>query len=161
MLKPVGKSASTYGMNMLVERPRLPQWSVTQAMTNLAGIRPLARLESLTLTTACRQAGLPLELAEVCAGLLASVFDDLMVVGRLPKTDIERSKRLERVLSACHEPASHALKIAIACSPINGKAAVRHWDAICDKSEVGKMAWLLGMQTDNAYKYSKKIEKRG
>ena len=147
-------------MNMLVERPRLPQWSVNQAVAYKAQIRPLARVESLTLTTACRQAGLPLDLAELCAGLLASVFEDLMTVGRLPRTDIERSKRMERILSACQEPASHALKLAIACSPINGKAAVRHWDAVCEKSEIGKMAWLLGMQTDNAYRYSKKVEKR-
>lgn len=42
------------------------------------------------------------------------------------------------------------------------------WDTIafiasmvCEKSEVGKMAWLLGMQTETAYKYSKKLEKRG
>jgi len=37
---------------------------------------------------------------------------------------------------------------------------VRHWDAICDKAERGKLAWLLGMDTDTGYRYGQKIFKR-
>lgn len=118
------------------------------------------RTESLTLTTACRQAGLPIELAEVCAGLLASVVDDLVAASKLPKADFERAKRMERVLAAADEPAASALRLAVAASPTNGRACARHWDAICDKSEIGKFAWLLGMQTEAAWRYGKKVEKR-
>jgi hypothetical protein len=111
------------------------------------------------MTLACRQAGLPLELAEMCGGLLASVVDDLVTVSKLPKTDFERAKRLERVLAAVDEPAVFALKIAMAASPTNGRACARHWDAICDKGERGMLAWRLGLDTDNAHRYGKKIEK--
>jgi hypothetical protein len=102
-----------------------------------------------------------MELAEVCGGLLASVVDDLIAVSRLDRTDFERAKRLERVLAATEEPAVSALRCAMAASPINGRACARHWDTVCPKSEIGKLAWLLGMDTDAAYKYSKKVEKRG
>jgi hypothetical protein len=101
-----------------------------------------------------------MDLAELCGGLLASVIDDLIMIGRLARTDFERTKRKERVLAAAREPADSALRIAIAASPINGRAAVAHWDAICDKYEIGKLAWLLRMDTDTAWRYSKKIEKR-
>jgi hypothetical protein len=104
---------------------------------------------------------LPIELAELCAGLLASVVDDLVEISRLPKRDFNRAKRIERVLAAAEEPVASALRVAMAASPVNGRACVRHWDAICDKREIGKLAWLLGMHTDTAEKYSKKIEKRG
>lgn len=99
-------------------------------------------------------------MAQMCGGLLASVIDDLVTVSRLPRTDFERTKRKERILSVTDEPAVSALRIAIAASPINGRAAVAHWDAICEKYEVGKLAWLLGMDTDTAYKYGKHILKK-
>lgn len=120
----------------------------------------LVRIASPALTMACRQAGMSMELAELCGGLLASVVDDLVTIGRLRRTDFERSKRMERVLASTDEPAASALRIAMAASPINGRAAARHWDAICEKHELGKLAWLLGMQTETAYRYGKKIEKR-
>lgn len=144
---------------MLPAVSRLSQYAVEQAREHTGRIKPFVRMESAALTTACRQAGLPLDLAELCGGLLASVIDDLIAVGRLSRTDFERSKRKERVLAAANEPAASALRIAMAASPINGRAAVAHWDAVCDKWEVGKMAWLLGLDTETAYRYGKKIEK--
>lgn len=139
---------------------RLSQHCVETAHSQADGIRTLVRVKSPTLTLACRQAGLPLELAEICAGLLASVLDDLMHAGRLRRTDVERSIRMEAVLKATEEPALSALRIAIAVSPINGRAAVRHWDAICDKPELGKLAWLVSLDTETAYAYGKRMEKR-
>jgi hypothetical protein len=103
---------------------------------------------------------LPLDIAELCGGLLASVLDDLMRIGRLRKADIERSIRMEAVLAATDEPACSALRIAMAASPINGRAVSRHWDAICEKHERGKLAWLLGMDTETARIYSRKREKQ-
>jgi hypothetical protein len=117
-------------------------------------------MQSPTLTTACRQAGLPIELAELCAGVLASVIEDLIAVGGMKKTDFERTKRKQRVLAAASEPTASALRIAMAASPINGHAAIAHWDAICDKHELGKLAWLLGSDTETAYKYGRKLERR-
>lgn len=99
-------------------------------------------------------------MAELCGGLLASVVDDLVCIGRLRKSDFERTKRKQRVLAAADEPACSALRIAMAASPLNGRAAVAHWDAIAEAHEVGKLAWLLGMQTETAYSYGKKFEKR-
>lgn len=145
---------------MNLPRHRLSQHAVETAMRHTVRIKPLVRINSPALTTACRQAGLPLELAELCGGLLASVVDDLIMISRLPKTDFERSRRMERVLSVCDEPAISALRVAMAASPINGRACARHWDAICEQREIGKLAWLLGMDTDSAYKYSKKMQKR-
>lgn len=138
---------------------RLSQHYVETAVQHADKIAVLVRIESATLTTACRQAGLPLPMAVMCGGLLASVIDDLVAVSRLPRTDFERTKRKERILSVTDEPAVSALRVAIAASPINGRAAVAHWDAICEKYEVGKLAWLLGMDTDTAYKYGKKRER--
>lgn len=145
---------------MPVGHARLPQYAVQTLVRHQYDIRPLCRVESTTLTTQCRQAGLPIELAELCASLLASVTDDLVAISTMPKNRIERSKRMERVLMACQEPAASALRVAIAASPLNGKACVRHWDVVCDKREIGKMAWLLNMPTDAAYQYSRQIEKR-
>lgn len=139
---------------------RLSQHCVETANSQSDSIRMLVRVPSPVLTTACRQAGLPLELAEVCGGLLASVLDDLMHAGRLRRTDVERSIRMEAVLKATEEPALSALRIAIAVSPINGRAAVRHWDAICDKPELGKLAWLVSLDTETGYAYGKRMEKR-
>ena len=65
---------------------------------------------------------------------------------------------------AAQEPALHALRIAIAASPVNGTAAVAHWDAIAEPYEIGKLAWLLGMDTEMAYAYGRRQrnrEKRG
>lgn len=101
-----------------------------------------------------------MELAELCGGLLASVVDDLVAVGSLSPRNFERSKRMERILAATQEPALFALRCAMGASPINGRAAARHWDAICDRDERGRFAWLLGMDTDNAYAYGRKLEKR-
>jgi hypothetical protein len=138
---------------------RLPQYAVGQAATYAGQIRTLVRVRSDGLTTQCRQAGLPLELAELCAGLLASVVDDLVEASRLKPADFERSKRIERVLAAAEEPAVFALRCAMAASPTNARACVRHWDNICDAGERGKLAWLLGMQTDTAARYGKKMQK--
>lgn len=140
---------------------RLSQHAVDTASRHVDRIRPLVRVSSPALITACRQAGLPVDLAGVCGGLLASVVDDLVAIGRMHRTDFERTKRKQRVLAAADEPAASALRIAMAASPINGRAAVAHWDAICDKWEIGKLAWTLGMDTDTARRYAKKIEKRG
>lgn len=139
---------------------RPSQYAVEQTATHAARIGALVRIQSAVMTTACRQAGLPLELAELCGGLLASVVDDLVAASKLPRTDFERAKRMERVLEATTEPALFALRIAMAASPMNGRACVRHWDAICEKPERGMLAWLVGMRTDAAEKYSKKVENR-
>ena len=88
---------------------RLPQYPVEQAASQAERIRPLVRVQSQALTTACRQHGLPIELAELCGGLLASVADDLIAVSKLARTDFERSKRMERILAATEEPAVFAL----------------------------------------------------
>src|SRR5579872_2652537 len=114
---------------------RLSQYAVETVHARTDEIRPLVRMQSIALTTACRQHGLPLELSELCGGLLASVVDDLITVPTLARTDFERTKRMVRITRAAQEPALFALRIAIAASPINGEAAVRHWDAICDVSE--------------------------
>ena len=148
--------AATMGtISMLV---RLPGRPPTQCLS-ITSPSPQS-MRSPALTTACRQAGLPLELAEICGGLLASVVDDLVAIGRLRRTDFERSKRMERVLAAVDEPQVSALRVAMAASPVNGRACVRHWDAVCDKHERGKMAWLLGIETETAYRYGKKQERR-
>lgn len=124
-------------------------------------IRACVRLTSMSLTAACINRGVPENAAELCAGMLASVIDDLVQVSRLPRTDFERTKRKQRILAAATEPCASALRIAIAASPVNGRAAIEHWDIICEHYEVGKLAWLLGMPTETAYKYSKKIDNRG
>lgn len=138
---------------------RLSQAAVQTAVQHATRIRLLVRIESGVLTTACRQAGLPMDLAELCGGLLASVADDLVEASRLPRTDFERAKRLERVLASAEEPAVSALRVAIAASPTNGRACARHWDAICEQGEQGKFAWLIGLDTDNAQRYGKKMHK--
>ncbi len=101
-----------------------------------------------------------LELAELCGGLLASVVEDLVEIGRLRRTDFERTKRKQRVLQAAEEPARSALRIAVAASPINGRAAVAHWDAICEPQEVGKLAWLLGLDTEMSFTYGRRYSRR-
>ena len=122
-------------------------------------IRKLVRMKSDTLTTQCRQAGLPIELAELCGGLLASVVDDLVAASKLRRSDFERAKRLERVVAATNEPAVFALRIAMAASPTNGRAVLRHWDQLCEHEERGMLAWLVGMRTDAAEKYSRRNAK--
>lgn len=145
-------------MNALtITRPS--QAAVQTAFRHQDRIRRLVRIESATLTTACRQAGLPIELAELCGGLLASVIEDLIVIGGLRRQDFNRTKRKERVLAAADEPAASALRVAIACSPINGRAAVAHWDAICEGYELGKLAWLLGLDTETARYYARRVDK--
>lgn len=139
---------------------RMSQHAVNTAYADVERIRMHVRVKSDVLTMQCRQAGLPIELAEVCAGLLASVVDDLVTASKLPRSDFERSKRKERILAATDEPALSALRCAIAASPVNGRAAVAHWDAICENWERGKFAWLLGLDTETAYGYGKRLEKR-
>lgn len=146
--------------NLVTLNYRLPQTAVQTVNQHSVRINTLVRMRSPTLTTACRQAGLPIELAELCGGLLASVVDDLVAIGKLPRTDFERTKRKQRVLAAADEPAASALRIAIAASPVNGRAAVAHWDAICEGYELGKLAWLLGMDTETSYGYGRRMEKR-
>lgn len=148
-------------MNELaIRQPRLSQLAVETANRHAERIRPLVRMTSPALTTACRQAGLPIELAELCGGLLASVVDDLVAIGRLARSNFERTKRKQRVLAAADEPAASALRLAMAASPVNGRAAVAHWDAICEGYELGKLAWLLGMDTETSAGYGRRIEKR-
>jgi hypothetical protein len=139
---------------------RLPQTAVQTADRHQDRIRTLVRIQSPTLTTACRQAGLPIELAELCGGLLASVVEDLVAIGNLRRTDFERTKRKQRVLAAADEPAASALRVAIAASPVNGRAAVAHWDAICEGYELGKLAWLLGMDTETSWGYGRRMDRR-
>lgn len=139
---------------------RLSQFAVETAVKQSERIKPLVRMNSTQLTTHCRQAGMSLELAELCGGLLASVVDDLVAVGRMARTNFERTKRKQRVLAAAEEPAASALRLAMAASPINGRAAVAHWDAICEGYELGKLAWLLGVDTETAWRYGKKMDKR-
>ena len=148
-------------MNALVPiNTRLPQTAVQTVNRHQDRLKLLVRMKSPTLTTACRQAGLPLELADLCGGLLASVVDDLVNIGRLPRSDFERTKRKQRVLAAADEPYASALRIAIVASPVNGRAAVAHWDAICEGYELGKLAWLLGMDTETSWLYGRRMEKR-
>jgi hypothetical protein len=144
----------------LSNHARLPELAVQTVARDSAAIYKLVRMKSPTLTTACRQAGLPIELAELCGGLLASVVDDLVNIGDLRRTDFERTKRKQRVLAAADEPAASALRIAIAASPVNGRAAVAHWDAICEGYELGKLAWLLGVDTETSWGYGRRVEKR-
>lgn len=139
---------------------RIGDYALVTVTRAADSIRPLVRQTSPTLTNACIAAGFPVELAELCGGLLASVVEDLVEIGKLRRTDFERSKRKERVLQAAQEPARSALRIAIAASPINGRAAVSHWDAICDQPEQGKLAWLLGLDTEAAYNYGRRYNKR-
>jgi hypothetical protein len=139
---------------------RLSQYAVQTAIAHSDSIRTLVRIKSPALTTSCRQAGLPLEMAEICGGLLATMTDDLIEASRLPKSDISRTKRMQRILQAAEEPQACALKLAMAASPLNGRTAVAHWDAICDKHEVGRLAWLLGMDTGAAHRYARKREQR-
>src|SRR6266481_8091984 len=106
-------------MSMNLPVPRPSQYAVERTYAHAARISTLVRIKSVTLTTAVRQAGLPMELAELCGGLLASVVDDLVMASQLDKTDFERAKRMERVLAACEEPAVSALRIACAASPTN------------------------------------------
>lgn len=139
---------------------RLPEIAVQTVNRHQDRLKLLVRMKSPTLTTACRQAGLPIELAELCGGLLASVVEDLVAIGNLRRTDFERTKRKQRVLAAADEPAASALRIAIVASPVNGRAAVAHWDAICEGYELGKLAWLLGMDTETSWGYGRRVEKR-
>lgn len=125
-------------------------------MQHATAIRPLVRLRSDTLTTACRQRGLPMDLAELCGGLLASVIEDLTAIPALKRTDFERTKRLVRVIAACQEPAASALRLAMAAAPINGEAALRHWDMVCEPEDKGRMAWLLNFRTDASERYGRR-----
>ena len=145
---------------LTVTTPRLPYAAVQMVAHNTDRIVRLVRMKSPTLTIACRQAGLPIELAELCGGLLASVIDDLVRIGNLRRSDFERTRRKQRVLAAADEPAASALRIAIAASPVNGRAAVAHWDAVCEGYELGKLAWLLGMDTETSWLYGRRMEKR-
>lgn len=149
-----------HGLQHTLPAVRLSQHAVETAVSGQEAIARLVRMKSPTLTTACRQAGLPLELAELCGGLLASVVDDMVQVSALRKSDFERTKRKQRILAAAQEPGASALRIAMAASPINGQAVLAHWDAICEKHEQGKLAWLLGADTELAHKYGRKLEKR-
>jgi hypothetical protein len=144
---------------------KVAQYALEQATRHSTAIRAkLVRFSSPALTRDCVIAGLTTDLADLCGGLLASVIDDLITVGKLPRTDFARTKRKERILAACQEPASNALKIAIAASPINGRAAIAHWDALCgnkyERHEIGKLAWLLGVDTEAARRYGRRIEQR-
>jgi hypothetical protein len=146
-------------MNSPVLRPHEKNLNTVRGY--LDQIKSYARLVSPMLTEACKEAGLNSPVADVCAGVLASVIEDLIAVSRLNRSDFERTKRKERVLAAAQEPVASALRLAIAASPVNGRAAVAHWDVVCEHHEVGKLAWLLGMPTETAKKYSVKYGRRG
>lgn len=103
---------------------------------------------------------MPIELAALCGGLLASVVDDLVCIGNMRRTDFERSKRKQRVLAAADEPAASALRLAMASSPVNGRAAVAHWDVVCEPGELGKLAWLLGVDTETSSGYGRRVRNR-
>lgn len=152
-------SSSMQSTALTAAPTRLSQVAVQTVDRHASRIKPLVRIASPTLTTACRQAGLPIELAELCGGLLASVVDDLVRIGNLRRSDFERTKRKQRVLAAADEPAVSALRLAIAASPINGRAAVAHWDAICEGFELGKLAWLLRMDTETSWGYGRRLER--
>lgn len=139
---------------------RTSQYALQTTACNVDAIKRLVRVRSDVLVAACCEYGLSSDLAELCGGLLASVIEDLISIGNLHRNNFERTKRKQRVVAACTAPAAQALQIAITASPINGRAAVEHWDVICEKYEIGKLAWLLGMPTEASYKYSKKVEKR-
>ncbi len=155
-------TASGDGMQtaLTVQAKRLPYAAVQMVNQHATRIKMYVRMQSPTLTTACRQAGLPIELAELCGGLLASVIEDLVRIGNLRRSDFERTKRKQRVLAAADEPAASALRLAIAASPVNGQAAVAHWDAICEGFELGKLAWLLGMDTETSWGYGRRMRER-
>lgn len=138
---------------------RMPQLALETARTRAGEIGKHVRMQSPVLTAAIMAYGLPVELAELCGGVLASVVEDLIAIGRLPKSDYDRTRRKQRVLAAANEPALSAMRIACAASPINGHAAVAHWDVVCEKWELGKLAWLMGLETETAYKYGKRILK--
>lgn len=140
-----------------VTGPRLSQVAVQTASRHRERIGVLVRMQSATLTMACRQAGLSLELAELCGGLLASVIEDLVMIGKLRRSDFERTRRKQRVLAAADEPAASALRLAMAASPVNGRAAVAHWDAICEGYELGKLAWLLGVDSETSWGYGRRV----
>lgn len=139
---------------------RLSTTAVEAVERHTAAISRLVRTHSQVLTNACEAAGMSATLAKLCGGLLASVIEDLIAISRLPRTDFERTKRKQRVLDAAEEPAVHALRLAMAASPTNGRAAAAHWDTICEGYEVGKLAWLLGMDTETSWGYGKRIRKR-
>lgn len=148
-------------MNELVAYSRrIPPAVVETVSMNVRTIRQLVRMQSPALTQACERAGLPASIADTCAGLLASVVEDLIAVGNMRRTDFERTKRKERILQAAHEPAASALRLCMLASPLNGRAAVSHWDAICEQHEIGKLAWLLGADTETAYSYGKRISRK-
>lgn len=138
---------------------RLSQYALMTLERNRDYVRSLVRMTSPTLTAACERAGVPAGYAVLCGGMLASVVDDLVHIGNLRRTDFERTKRKQRVLAAADEPAASALKLAIAASPINGRATVAHWDVVCEQSEVGKLAWLLGMDTETSWGYGRRMER--
>jgi hypothetical protein len=160
----VGRNAEPQEFSMstlpALTTTRLSQVYVATVNQYQDRINLAVRIKSPILTTACRQAGLPIELAELCGGLLASVTDDLQQIGLMRRTDIMRTKRKQRVLAAADEPYASALRIAIAASPVNGRAAVAHWDAICEGYELGKLAWLLGLDTETSWGYGRRMERR-
>jgi hypothetical protein len=129
-----------------------PARHVEAVIQNADSIRSFVRVESDVLTAACKQAGIVAP--RLCAGVLASVIEDLIAASKLHRSDFERTKRKERVLAAAREPVFSALRLAIAASPVNGRAAVAHWDMICEHYEVGKLAYMLGMETETSKKYA-------
>lgn len=135
---------------------RLPEIYLETAARGADRIKPLVRMKSPTLERACTAVGMPADMAELCSGLLASVIDDLQAVGSMSRKDFKRTRRMQRILESAEEPARSALRLAIAASPLNGRAAVAHWDAICDSIELGKFAWLLGVDTDTARAYGRR-----
>ena len=143
---------------------RLPQYALQQVERHADAIRSSVRMTSPTLTAACERAGVPAGYAVLCGGLLASIIDDLIRIGNLRRSDFERTKRKQRVLAAADEPAASALRLAMAASPTNGRAAVAHWDAICEhrheRAEIGKLAWLLGMDTETSASYGRRARKQ-
>jgi hypothetical protein len=146
-------------MTAIVRFERPAAYVLEQIGKHANEIRLAVRIKSRLLTAACENVGLSAVHAELCGGVLASVVDDLIAVGKLGRTDYERTKRKQRILATAVEPVCFALKAAIVASPVNGRAAVEHWDVICEQYEIGKFAWLLGVPTEMAWRYSRRMEK--
>ena len=56
-----------------------------------------------------------------------------------------------------HRFGALAMNSACAASPLNGRAAIAHWDRICENDDIGRMAWLLNADTLQAQRYGKRM----
>jgi len=103
---------------------------------------------------------LPIELAELCGGLLASVVDDLVTIGRLPRLDFERTKRKQRVLRLLTSPQRRRYGWLSLRRRSMGARLWRTGTLFVRASSWAKLAWLLGMDTETSWGYGRRQEKR-